>query len=155
MTTMQTPASRPAPDRAAVLDVLTGHHAAIAAGDAERAFSVFADDAVVYNLAPPLIAGTGSRDADVEGMRQWLATFTAPPRLAHRDPVVHVDGDLALVHSLTSMTAEAVQGGEFTLWFRSTYALRRTGGRWLVVHQHESVPFHMDGSFLAATGLEP
>ena len=69
--------------------------------------------------------------------------------------MVHVDGDLALVHTLTSMAAEAAQGGEFTLWFRSTYALRRTGGRWLIVHQHESVPFHMDGSFLAATGLEP
>lgn len=154
MTTMQTTDTRPDPDQAAVLDVLGEHHAAIAAGDAERAFAVLAPDAVVYDLAPPLIAGTGSRDTDVEGMRQWLATFTAPPRLAHRDPVVHVDGDLAVVHTLTSMTARAQQGGEFTLWFRSTYALRRTD-RWRIVHQHESVPFHMDGSFLAATGLEP
>lgn len=156
MTTMNpTTDTRPAPDGAAVLDVLGEHYAAIAAGDADRVFALFAPDAVVYNLAPPLIAGTGSRAADIESMRQWLTTFTAPPRLAHRDPVVHVDGDLALVHTLTSMTAEAQQGGEFTLWFRSTYALRRTGGRWLIVHQHESVPFHMDGSFLAATGLVP
>ena len=155
MTTMQTTDSRPTPDQADVLDVLEEHHAAIAAGDADRVFALFAPDAVVFNLAPPLIAGTGSRDTDIEGMRQWLGTFTAPPRLAHRDPVVHVDGDLAVVHSLTSMTAEAEQGGEFTLWFRSTHTLRRSAGRWLIVHQHESVPFHMDGSFLAATGLEP
>lgn len=149
MTTMQTT------DSAAVLDVLEEHHAALAAGDVDRVFALFAPDAVVYNLAPPLIAGTGSRDTDIEGMRQWLAGFNSPPRLAHRDPVVHVDGDLAVVHSLTSMTAEAQQGGEFTLWFRSTHALRRSEGRWLIVHQHESVPFHMDGSFLAATGLVP
>jgi ketosteroid isomerase-like protein len=83
----------------------------------------------------------------------WIASFDSPPRLAHRDPTVHVGGDVAFVHTLSSMTG--TQGGEFTLWFRSTFGLRRMGGRWLIVHQHESVPFHMDGSFLAATGLEP
>ena len=128
-------------------------NAGIAAGDAVRALAACADPTVVFSLAPPLVQDPGSRDEAVAALAGWIATFDAPPRPAHRYPVVHVDGDVAFVHTLTSMSG--TKGGEFTLWFRSTFGLRRTEGRWLIVHQHESVPFHMDGSFLAAVGLEP
>src|SRR5262249_19095659 len=41
------------------------------------------------------------------------------------------------------------QGGEHRdIWFRATMGLRKTGGRWLIVHDHSSVPFYMDGSYL-------
>lgn len=140
-------------DTQAILAVLDELHAAIGAGDAARALATSAPDAVVFNLAPPLVAGTSSRTGDLAALEGWIASFDAPPRLGHRDPAVHVDGDVAFVHTLTSMSG--TKGGDFTLWFRSTYGLRRVEGRWLIVHQHESVPFHMDGSFLAATGLTP
>jgi ketosteroid isomerase-like protein len=57
---------------------------------------------------------------------------------------------------LTQMTATP-SGSEdsSSFWLRSTYGLRRIDGRWLMVHRHESVPFHMDGSFRAATELQP
>jgi ketosteroid isomerase-like protein len=131
-----------------ILAVLTEQHAAIAAGDAERAMATAAPDAVVFDLAPPLVQHTG-----VPELADWIASFTVPPVLAHHDPVVHASGDVALVHALTSMSGD--KGGEFTLWFRSTIGLRRLDGRWLVVHRHESVPFHMDGSFRAAVELAP
>ncbi|MDL5155211.1 YybH family protein [Actinomycetospora termitidis] len=134
-----------------ILAVLSEQHEAIAAGDAERAIATYAPQPVVYSLAPPLVQHTP--DGDAAGLAEWIASFTAPPKLAHHDPEVHVSGDLALVHTLTSMSGD--KGGEFTLWFRSTIGLRRIDGRWLVVHQHESVPFHMDGSFRAAVELEP
>ncbi|MEJ2869901.1 nuclear transport factor 2 family protein [Actinomycetospora sp. OC33-EN08] len=134
-----------------ILAVLTEQHDAIAAGDAERAIATYAPEPVVYNLAPPLVQTV--TDDDASGLAEWIASFTAPPKLAHHDPVVHVDGDLAFVHTLTSMSGD--KGGEFTLWFRSTIGLRRVDGHWRVVHQHESVPFHMDGSFRAAVELEP
>lgn len=140
-------------DTDAILATLDELHTAIGAGDAARALETCAPDTVVFSLAPPLVSGTGSREGDVAALAGWIASFEAPPRLAHRDPTVHVDGDVAFVHALTSMTG--TKGGEFTLWCRSTFGLRRIGGRWLVLHQHQSVPFHMDGSFLAATGLVP
>lgn len=131
-----------------ILAVLSETHAAIAAGDAARALARTAPDDVVYDLAPPLVQRTG-----VDELAAWIASFSVPPVLTHHDPVVHADGDVAFVHALTSMTGE--KGGEFTLWFRSTIGLRRTAGRWQVVHRHESVPFHMDGSFRAAVDLAP
>ena len=41
------------------------------------------------------------------------------------------------------------------IWFRATMGLRKTGGRWLIVHDHSSVPFYMDGSYRAAMDLQP
>lgn len=143
-------------DDAAILAVLTEHHEAIAAKEPARAVAVFAPGAVRFDLAPPLVQGTGSREGDVEALRGWMAGFDGPIRLALREPVVAADGDIAFVHALTSLTATPTGTTEpFTLWFRSSFGLRRSGDGWLVVHQHESVPFLMDGSFLAATGLQP
>ena len=69
---------------------------------------------------------------------------------------ITADGDVAFATSLDSMTATPRGGTEpFTLWYRTTLGLRRIDGRWLVVHEHESVPFYMDGSMKAAVDLEP
>jgi ketosteroid isomerase-like protein len=43
----------------------------------------------------------------------------------------------------------------FSLWYRVTLGLRKIDGRWLVTHEHESVPFEMDGSFRASVDLLP
>jgi ketosteroid isomerase-like protein len=140
-------------DTEAILAVLDEMHDAIGAGDAARALATCAPDAVVFDLAPPLVQRAGGHEAALAALGEWIASFATPPRLAHREPTVHVDGDVAFVHTLSSMSG--TKGGEFTLWFRSTFGLRRIAGRWLIVHQHESVPFHMDGSFRAAVELEP
>jgi ketosteroid isomerase-like protein len=143
-------------DETAVRDVLTEHVDALRDGDAERALAVFADEPVRYDLAPPLRQPSLPADEAAAGLRGWLATFDGPVEIAFRDSSVLVDGDLAAFHGLTSMTATPVGEPEpFTLWFRSTYVLRRTDERWRIVHEHESVPFHMDGSFRAATELDP
>jgi ketosteroid isomerase-like protein len=70
--------------------------------------------------------------------------------------VVTASGDVAFTHALASMTATPVGAAEsFTLWFRCTFGLRRIDGDWRIVHQHESTPFYMDGSFKAAIDLTP
>ena len=60
-------------------------------------------------------------------------------------------GDAGYAYGLARMGSP----GAFSLWFRITLGLRRTGGRWQIAHIHESVPFHMDETFRAATDLEP
>ena len=85
-----------------------------------------------------------------------MATFEAPPRREVTALEITTDGDVAFATSIDSMTATPAGSTEpFTLWFRVTLGLRRIDGRWLVVHEHESVPFQMDGSFAAAINLEP
>jgi ketosteroid isomerase-like protein len=141
---------------AEILAVLDERVAAHAARDAQRMIATCTDDAVRYTLAPPLQQGPGTPYGTLEGLQAWLATFDGPVLIDYRDPVVTADGDVAFVHALTQMTATPAGAPDsFSFWFRSTFGLRRTGGTWRITHQHESTPFHMDGSFRAATDLLP
>jgi uncharacterized protein (TIGR02246 family) len=141
---------------AEVRSVLAAHAAAHAAHDVERLLALYAPDAASYTLAPPLQQGPTTAYGSPEGVQAWFDTFAGPVELTYRDPVVATSDDIAFVHCLTRMTATSVgSNGSFSLWFRSTFGLRRTEGRWLIVHRHESTPFHMDGSFRAAVDLQP
>jgi ketosteroid isomerase-like protein len=136
--------------------VLAEYVAAHAARDAGRILAPFTDDAVRYTLAPPLAQEPGTPYGDADGVQAWLGTFDGPVVLDHRDPDVVLGADVAFVHTLTSMTATPAGASEpFSFWFRSTFGMRRIEGAWWIVHQHDSTPFHMDGSFRAATDLEP
>lgn len=141
---------------AEILAVLDERVAAHAARDAQRMIATCTDDAVRYTLAPPLQQGPDTPYGTPEGLQAWLATFDGPVLIEYRDPVVTADGDVAFVHALTQMTATPAGATDsFSFWFRSTFGLRRIGGTWRIAHQHESTPFHMDGSFRAATDLLP
>ena len=48
-----------------------------------------------------------------------------------------------------------VDSGKNEVWFRQTLCFRKIRGAWKIAHQHESVPFYMDGSYRAAVDLEP
>jgi ketosteroid isomerase-like protein len=136
--------------------VLAEHSAAHAARDVPRLLALYAPEATSFTLAPPLQQGPDTPYGTPQGVQRWFDTFDGPVEIVHLDPTVVMSGDVAFVHCLTQMTATP-SGSEdsFSFWMRSTYGLRRIDGRWLMVHRHESVPFHMDGSFRAATELQP
>lgn len=151
--TVQSATAGPVAD---VRAVLAEHSAAHAARDVARLLDLYAPDAASFTLAPPLQQGPHTPYGTPEGIQRWFDTFDGPVEIVYLDPTVVTSGDVAFVHCLTQMTATP-SGSEdaFSFWMRSTYGLRRTDGRWLIVHRHESVPFHMDGSFRAATELQP
>ncbi|SES39371.1 YybH family protein [Lentzea albida] len=142
-------------DEAEILALFTEQEEGMRLRDPGRVVARFAGDAVTCTLAPPL-RNTGLDARDPEAVAGWMAGFDGPITLEHRDLEVVVSGDVAFAHGLARLAAVPVgypQG--FSMWMRVTVGLRRREGRWLVTHSHESVPFHMDGSFLAATDLEP
>ena len=137
----------------AVLDEFAAAHAEC---DAERLFRLYTDDLLWYSLAPPLQQGPDTPYGPVEGTRAWFATFDGPVQLTFRDPVVSQDGDLAFVRTFTHMlVTPAGQAEPVSVWYRSTFGLRRVDGSWRIAHRHDSTPFYMDGSYRAATDLQP
>jgi ketosteroid isomerase-like protein len=137
----------------AVLDKLVAAHAA---RDAVGLFALYSDDVVAYSLAPPLQQGPDTPYGTVDGIRAWFAGFDGPVQLTFSDPVVSQDGDLAFAHTLTKMTVKRVgQHEPISVWHRSTFGLRRIDGSWRIAHRHDSTPFYMDGTYRAATDLEP
>lgn len=137
-----------------IREVIEGKAALLQKGDAKAILSYYAPSFVEYNLAPPLRQpGDGRNPAALEA---WMATFEAPPRREVTELEITTDGDVAFATSLDCLTAVPSGSTEsFSLWFRVTLGLRRIDGRWLVTHEHESVPFEMDGSFRASIGLTP
>lgn len=124
--------------------------AAPEARDADAILACFAEDAVIYDLAPPL----SRRGMGRERLADWLATGDGPIRFEAQDVQLTVDGDLAVMTGLNRITG--VQGGtRQDIWFRVTTVFHRTDGGWQIAHDHASVPFHMAASYRAAVELRP
>ena len=137
-----------------IRDILTSQADALQAGDVKTMLSYYTPDAVSFTLAPPLRQRTDPHDpAPTE---QWIATFEAPPVRTHTQVTVTAGEEVAFVTALSSLSATP-KGSDtpFTLWHRTTLGLRRTDGHWLITHEHESVPFEMDGSLRASVNLQP
>ena len=141
-------------DTAEIRQMVLERAAAVGAKDAKAMVAHNAPTMVEYNLAPPLRQPSAGRD--VGPVEKWLATFQGPMSMEVRDLAVTAEGSVAFCTSLNCLTATPVGEAEsFSLWFRVTLGLRKIDGTWLVVHEHESVPFEMDGSFQAAVDLQP
>jgi PhnB protein len=124
---------------------------AIRAKDLDAVVSRYAADSVTFDLAPPLV----STGADAEGLQAWFSTWRGPLGYEIRDLNITVGGDAAFAHSLNRLSGTKTDGEKADVWFRQTLCFRRSGGEWRIAHQHESVPFYMDGSYRAAVDLKP
>lgn len=119
--------------------------------DADAVVSFGAPDYLHFSLAPPLIdAGTGT-----PGLEGWFQTWDGPLELELRDLTVVAGDSVAFTHSLNRLAGNKEGEGRQELWFRHTFGLRKLDGAWKIVHEHESVPFYMDGSMRAAVDLQP
>jgi uncharacterized protein (TIGR02246 family) len=142
-------------DETAIRDVFARLVAGMRTGDVAGLIARFTADAVQYSLAPPLRhVGPEARDAD--GLAAWFGTFDGPVDYDVTDLKIFVGGDVAYAHGIARLTATPAGMTEpFTLWFRLTVGLCRTDDDWKVEHEHQSVPFSMDGSFRASVDLKP
>jgi PhnB protein len=124
---------------------------AIRAKDVDGVLAHYAPDSVTFDLAPPLI----SAGADANGLQAWFATWRGSLGYEISDLRVTAGQDVAFCHGLARLSGTKRDGAEEDVWFRLSLGLRRSGGAWLIAHQHESVPFYMDGSYRAAVDLKP
>jgi uncharacterized protein (TIGR02246 family) len=141
-------------DEKQIRDLVHARAAALRAKDPEAMTAPYAEQVVLFNLAPPLQQPADARDT--RPVERWLATFQGPMDMEVRDLRVTVDGAVAFCTSLNRLTATPAGGSEsFDLWHRVTLGLQKIDGAWHIVHEHESVPFEMDGSGRASLNLKP
>lgn len=131
----------------ALLAKLTNAHAD---RDIDSIIDVYAPEARIFDLAPPL----GRHGMSRTQLVAWLATWDGPIQLDARDIELRIDGHLAHFSALNRISG--YQSGEAQdVWFRSTVAFQKLNGRWKISCHHSSVPFYMDGSYKAAVDLTP
>ena len=124
---------------------------AICAKDADGVVSQTSPESVGFFLAPPLKAQNHLK----QNLEEWFKTFSGPIALEIRDLTIRVGDNVAFCHSLNRISGQRVSGERTDIWVRETLGLGKIDGRWLITHEHESVPFCMDGSNRAAVDLKP
>ena len=70
-----------------------------------------------------------------------MPCMQGPMTFEIHDLEVAAHRDVAFCHYLARYGATGSSGEEHTGWLRVTVCLRKVGGKWLIVHDHCSVPF--------------
>jgi ketosteroid isomerase-like protein len=126
---------------------------ALRAKDLDGLMSHYANDVLVFDVPPPLRYEGAA--AYRKNWADWFSSFRDPlVGYEIRDLNVTTGGDLAFCWSLNRITGLRTSGENTDVWVRATVALRRIGGRWMIVHEHISVPINMD-TYQAEFKLKP
>ena len=141
-------------DARAISELLDAFTHALFAKDATSAIAPLADDAVTFDLAPPLQHGPEITH-DPARLEEWFRTWKGPIVSEPGERTIVVDENVAYAYGLQRMTGTKTDGEKVKLWFRATACFRRDDGRWRITHMHNSVPFAMDGSDKALLDLKP
>ena len=138
---------------AQIRDLIDRWVTALRAKNADELLSCYAADVVSFDLAPPLqYVGTAALR---KSLAEWFSTFRGPIGYEMRDLSITAGDDVGFCRSLNRLTGTRTDGEKTDVWVRATVGCRRIDGRWLISHEHASVPFYMDGSGKAAVDLKP
>lgn len=127
---------------------------AFKARDLDGIMALFApgDAVVAYDIVPPLqYAG---KDAYRKDYAEFLAQYVGPIEVEYRDMRVVADAHVAFIHALERLSGTMKNGQKTDLWLRATSGLRKIDGKWLILHDHVSVPVDFD-SGKALLDLKP
>ena len=139
-------------DEAAIRQVMDDLLRAVSEKQAEPVMALYAETPVLFTLAPPLMMKGDNRG---KGLKAWFDTWRGPLQFEVRDLEITADDKAAFLSCLTRMSGTKTDGEDVRLWFRRTLGLSKIDGAWKIVHEHQSVPYYMDGSLKAAIDLAP
>lgn len=138
---------------AQIRQLIDGYVNAVRARDLDAIIANYANDVVFFDAIPPL-QYTGAQAY----RKNWQDCFDAMEgaigyEIADLD--VSANDELGFAHSVNRLSGTVKKDGtKMEMWFRSTVGFRKAGGKWLVTHEHASVPFDPE-SEKAATDLKP
>jgi len=126
-------------EAAKIRQLIADQHAAVTAKDVDGILSHYATDAVVFNVKPPF---------QIRGAKDWrevwassLSHFPAGFGIETEGLSVLTSGDLAVAHYFLRFTGMPGQ-----TWIRVSTVYQKLRGKWLISHEHSSVPFDPETS---------
>ena len=125
---------------------------AVRARDIAALMSHVAPDVVSFDVVNPL--QYRGADAVRERAEEWFSSFQGQIGHEVRDLNISAGDEVAHCYSLSRVSGTTKDGMEIDMWLRTTVCLRKIEGRWLITHQHSSVPFDVK-SGKASLDLKP
>ncbi len=157
------PASRPYPQQTshnkkamneeseirAVIDKMAE---ATRAKDIDALLRHYTPDVLSFDVVNPL-RYTGA-DALRKRASEWFSSFQGPIDYEIRDLSITAGDTAAFCHSLNHVIGITTNGQKLDMWWRATIGLRKLEGKWMITHEHSSVPFDT-ASGQASLGIKP
>jgi uncharacterized protein (TIGR02246 family) len=112
----------------------------------------YAPDVVEFDAVNPL--QYRGLDGPRKRSEQWFNSYGGPIGYEVRDLSIAAGDEVAFCHFLYRITGTMTNGSKVDMWLRATLGLRKIDGKWLVTHEHSSVPFEMETGKAALT-LKP
>ncbi len=147
-----TTATSQATDEAQVRALIDDRVNAVRAKNIDAAMANVAPDILSFDVVNPL-RYIGS-DSSRKRAEQWFSSFEGPIDFEIRDLSITASGDVAFCHGLNHVNATKADGGKLEMWWRATVCYRKVDGKWLITHEHNSVPFDMKNG-KASLDLKP
>jgi uncharacterized protein (TIGR02246 family) len=123
---------------AAIRELIDGFVKAIRAKDIDGVMSVFAPQVVSFDIGPPLQHGGGG--TFMKRWRELFESYQSAIDYEVRDLTITAGDDMAFSYSLNRISGTMKSGQKTDRWLRWTACYRPSNGKWLIVHEHVSVP---------------
>jgi ketosteroid isomerase-like protein len=115
---------------------------AAGAKDIDRLMSLYSPDIVYFDVVPPLqYAGSAAVRAN---FLRWFDGFESSIGQGIGDSQILVSGEVAVAYMLIRASGTRKDGREVSYWVRATVCCKRSGDKWLITHEHISLPFDFE-----------
>jgi ketosteroid isomerase-like protein len=106
--------------------------------DIDRLMSLYSPNIVYFDCVPPL--DFSGSDAVRRNFSRWFNEYEGEIDLETHDLKIAVSGDIAFVHMLHLDKGNTHLEDGLEFWLRSTVCCQRSNGKWLITHEHISLP---------------
>jgi ketosteroid isomerase-like protein len=125
---------------------------ALRAKDIDALMAHYAGDMVTFDMRPPL--RISAAEAYRKNFEAWFASVQGLIDYEINELTVTANDNLGLSHYLAHVRSTRTTGAVADYWVRVTSGFQKIEGRWMIIHEHVSVPIHM-ATGRAALDLAP
>ena len=129
-------------DEAQLRALIDNRAKAVRDKNVDEAISRVAPDILSFDVVNPF-QQMGS-DASKRRAEDWFSSFEGPIGYEIRDLSITAGHDVAFSHGLSHVSATKTDGGQLDMWWRTTLCFRKIDEKWMVTHEHNSVPFDVE-----------
>jgi uncharacterized protein (TIGR02246 family) len=128
-------------DDAQIRECLNKWTRALHAKDLSALTALYGPDTVAFDLMPPTQVDASHYRKNFE---RWLGSMTGPIEYEIHELRVVTSGDVAFSHNLGHVKGTRANGEKADYWVRATVGFQKRDGKWLVIHDHVSMPIDME-----------
>ncbi len=128
-----------ATDEAHIRALVYDWASALRAKDINRLMASYAPDVLTFDVVNPL--QRKGLDAARKRAEEWVFSWQGPIECEIRELTIATGHDVAFSHSLSHFSGKQIDGGDIDMWTRATLCYRKIDNKWMVTHEHVSVPF--------------